>query len=135
MTQASKKSVLFSRRALLVFGALLCLCASDSAGPRLLPLPALNVTSTVRTFSPDSTGASRRPSPNKEPNVYLQMVAGSQYRARDYQSDAQPATPALQASCQLQANALATAPETYASLKFKSAPLSIPAGRAPPRFV
>ena len=137
MKQPTSKIKYFSRRGIFVVGALLCLCVSDSAGPRLLPLPAPSVSATLATFSLDSGGAraSRSPSPNKEPNAYLQMVAGSQYRGRDNQYHVQPATHAPQTSCQLQPNNLATTPETYAPLDFKSAPLSILAGRAPPRFV
>ena len=135
MKQTSSKIGLFWRRTFFVLGALLCLCVSDSAGLRLLPLPAPNVILTVQAFSPESADwASRTPSPNREPTAYLQMVAGSQYRARDYHYNAQPATHAPQTFCQLQPSNLANTPETYAPLNFKTAPLAIPTGRAPPRF-
>ena len=135
MKQASCKTGSSWRRAVFVVGALLCLCVSDSAGPRLLPLPALSVPPAVSTFRPAGDGClSRSPSPNREPNAYFQMVAGSHHRGRDRQHDVQPMAHPPAVSCQLQPSALATTPDTYASLNFKTAPLSIPKGRAPPRF-
>lgn len=136
MKQSSNKTALFWRRTIFVIGALFCLSVSDSAGPRLLPLPAPNATLTLEAFSPErGDWASRTPRPTREPTAYLQMVAGSYSRARDYNYHAQSVTHAPQAFCQLQPNNLVTSPETYASLNFKTAQLSIPIGRAPPRFL
>jgi hypothetical protein len=136
MKQTSSKTRLFWRRTIFVIGALFCLCVSDSAGPRLLPLPAPSISPTLRAFSPErGNWASRTPSPNKEQTPYLQMVGGWQYRARDYHYHAQPATHAPQGFCRLQQSNLVTTPETYAPLNFKTPSLSIPTGRAPPRFV
>lgn len=135
MKQASSKTGLFWSRAILVVGALLCLCVSDSAGPRLLPLPAPCVPLAFSAFLPNSGAcASRTPSPNREPNTYLQMVASSHYRARDRHHQVQAATHAPESSYQLQPSNLATTPETYAPLNFRTTSLSIPTGRAPPRF-
>ena len=136
MNKARRKAKSLRHRAVLVIGALLCLCVSDSAGPRLVPLPALSVTLEARSFSPETgANASRIPTPTRGPNAYLQMVAASQYRSRDYHCHVQPATHAPQAFCQTQPGNLATTPDTYAPLIFKTATLSIPTGRAPPRFV
>ena len=130
--QGNNKSRLFSRRAILFAGTLLCLCASDSAGLRLLPLPESGLPLAVSALPHEY--ASRTPSPNREPGTYLQMVAGSLYRARDRHYYVQPATHAPVASCQLQPSSLTTTPELYAPLNPGTASLSIPAGRAPPRF-
>lgn len=135
MKQASNKPGLFSRRAILFVGTLLCLCISDSAGLRLLPLPDPGLPFAVSASPHESEAcASQTPSPNKAPRTYLQMVAGSQYRARDRHYHVQPATHAPVASCQLQPSSLTTTPETYAPLNLGAPLLSIPAGRAPPRF-
>jgi len=135
MKQASSGAGLFWRRAILVVGALLSLCVSDSAGPRLLPLPAPSVPLAINGFSANSdTRTSPTPNPNREPNTYFQMVAGSQYRARDRHYHAQPATHAPEASVDLKPGRLTTTTETYAHLIFRTASLSIPTGRAPPRL-
>jgi hypothetical protein len=137
MKQVSNKPRLFWCRAILFAGTLLCLCVSDSAGLRLLPLPASNGSHDVKlSLRASGVSTSRTPSPNKESNnTYLQMVSGSQYRARDRHYHAQAATHAPAASCLLQPNYRETTPETYAPLNFKTALLSTPKGRAPPRFV
>ena len=133
MKYPSSKIRYFELRRVFVVGALLCLCVSDSAGPRLLPLPAPSVTLTM--FSLDAGArALRTSSSNIEPSAYLQMVAGSQYRARDYHYHGQTATHAAQLFCKLQSINVATTPQTYAPLNFKTPHLSIPTGRAPPRF-
>lgn len=135
MNEARSKAKSFGHRAILVIGALLCLCVSDSAGPRLVPLPALSLVFPVSAFSLETgPSALQTPTPSREPSAYLQMVAGSQYRPRDYHHHSQLSTHTPQAFCQLQPSNLATTPETYAPLSFKTAPLSKPTGRAPPRF-
>ena len=135
MKQATSRIRCFGRRGVFVIGALLCLCASDSAGLRLLPLPAFSDV-TLSTFPLDSRGsrASRSPSSNREPNAYLEMVAGSHYRVRDYQSTGQTATHSPELFCKLQPTPVAITPETSAILGFKSPHLSIQRGRAPPRL-
>lgn len=135
MKQASIKPWLFSRRTILFVGTLLCLCVSDSAGLRLLPLPAPVLTLAAGALPHESEScASRTPSPNCGPTTYLQMVAGSQYRARDRHYHVQPVTHAPVAACQLQPSCLTITPETYASRNLETPSLSIPTGRAPPRF-
>jgi hypothetical protein len=135
MKLAGNNVRLFWQRAVLVVGALLCLCVSDSAGPRLLPLPVPSPTIAVSVFPPDTCpGASQRPSPQRESNTYNKIVAGSQYRTRERHHHVQPATHAPQTSIQLQPTNLASAPAIYASLNFKTPSLSLPTGRAPPRL-
>lgn len=136
MKQANTKPRLFWCRAILFVGTLLCLSVSDSAGLRLLPLPASNTSHDVN-LSPRVSGvsASQTPNPNREPNTYLQMVSGSQYRARDRHYHVQVATLTPEAACKLRPSGAATIPEAYAPLKLTTASLSIPTGRAPPRLV
>jgi hypothetical protein len=124
---------LYCHRAMLVVGALLCLCVSDSAGPRLLPFPLPSPTIAVSVFPPDTCpGASQQPSPQRESNTYNKIVAGSQYRTRERHDHVQPATHAPQTYIQLQPTNLASVPPIYASLNFKTHSLSLPTGRAPP---
>ncbi len=123
-----------SNRAILVVGALICLCLSDSAGPRLLPLPASTLIA-VNPFTLDSNlWTSRAPDPSSELNTHIEMVSGSQYRTRDRHHHVQPALHAPQISLQLHPTNLGGASESYAPLKSNSAALLIPPGRAPPRF-
>lgn len=122
-------------RAILVVGGLLSLCISDSAGPRLLPLPLTTPTVATSSFYPNSNPhASRIPGPNREPTPHFEMV-GAQYRARDGHHQVQLATHAPQTSLQLQLVNLAGTPSTYAPLDYKALSLSIPSGRAPPQSV
>jgi hypothetical protein len=128
-------NALFPHRAILVLGALLCLCISDSAGPRLFPLPTAGTNPEVSESSLQGCAyASRTPDQNREPNAYLQMVAASQYRARDCHHHGQQATHAPHGFCQPQLSSLTTTPDTYAPLNFKTKFHSIPTGRGPPRF-
>lgn len=134
MKQARGKPSLFWCRPTLFVGLLLSLCASDSAGLRLLPLPAASGALDVDLFQRLS-GASRTPGPNREPSNYLQMVAGSQYRARVRHDQMQLATHAPETSCQLPPSNAAATCDIYARVISKtSAPLAIHKGRAPPRF-
>ncbi len=134
MKQASGKPSLFWRRAMLFIVLLLSVCASHSAALRLLPLPPSGPFD-VKPF-PRVSGAcaSRTPSPNREPNANLKIVAGSQYRARDRHAPMQLATHAPEASSRLQPSNRAATTEIYAGVIFKTPPLSIHTGRAPPRF-
>ena len=134
-TRLSENPV-FAKRAILVLGVLLCLCVSDSAGPRLFPLPAsAGVNVEAEAFSAASClGVSQTQNQNREPHAYLQMVAASQYRARDCHSQGQLATHAPHRFCQSQSTALITTAETYAPFNIKTEFLSVPTGRAPPHL-
>lgn len=135
MKLTGNKVRLFWQRAVLVVSALLCLCVSDSAGPRLLPIPIPSLTVAVSVFPADSCpSASQRPSPQRESNTYNKIVAGSQYRARERDHHVQPATHAPQTSLQLQPTNLAGAPAICAHLNCKTASLSFPTDRAPPHL-
>jgi len=134
MRQSGNKAGLFRQRAILVIGALACLCVSDSAGPRLLPLPATTLIIADNSNSLISSPcASRIPGSSREPSPHFEMVTGSQYRARDRHHHVPIATHVRQASLQLRPINLAGIPVTYCPLNHNTVSLSIPKGRAPPR--
>lgn len=64
-----------------IVSALLCLCVSDSVGPRLLPLPNLAFVAT--NAKQTKIAASQSPSHNHEHSPHMEMWVGSQYRSRD----------------------------------------------------
>ena len=131
-----RRNPVFANRAILVLGALLCLCVSDSAGPRLFPLPAVaGVKVEAEAFSAEtSAGISQTRDQKRETHAYLQMVAASLYRTRDCHSQGQLATHSPTSSCQSQSTDLITTPETYAPFNRKTQFLSVPTGRAPPQL-
>lgn len=136
MKKSGNIAGLFWKRLILVVGALVCLCISDSAGPRLLPLPAPTLVVAVKSVSLISSPcASQIPGPSREPSPYFEMVTGSQYRARDRHHHTQPATHAPQASLPQPPIKLADSPVTHTALDYNAVSLSIPPGRAPPRSV
>ena len=127
------KNLLLKGKAVLIIAVLLCLCASDSVGPRLLPLPNVSVV-TAFSVSPSSLFlASQAPGPTKEQNAYSEMLAGSQYRTRDRHSDDQVGTHAPQGALSSHPSNLARALVLYDSLSTKTPSPSVPSGRAPPR--
>lgn len=133
MRQSDRTAARFWQRSILIVGALLCLCVSDSAGPRLRPLPSLSVPIAVSKYPLNRTAcASEAPRRDREPSAYNKIVAGTQYRARERDDKVQPATHAPQTSLQLQTTNLAGLPAIYAPLNFKTPSLSLPMGRAPP---
>lgn len=122
------------QRTILVVAALVCLCVSDSAGPRLLPLPALAPISARDFCSHVSDCTALVPSQKKKPCTYIEMVA-SQYRAREGDNHEQPATHNFQASLNLQPTNLARAAAVFAPLNVNTPSLSAPVVRGPPCFV
>jgi hypothetical protein len=136
MMQSGGKTERFWHRAVLVVSALLCLCVSDSAGPRLLPLPALSVPISIETcLLVRGACASRAPTQDRGPNAHIEMVVGSNYRVRDKHHHIQSATHAPRVSLQLQPTHLGRTTPIYAGLDFQTPSLSKPTGRAPPLFV
>lgn len=136
MKQTVSKRWMFWNRAILVVGALVCLCLSDSVGPRLLPLPTLVEPAAGSLVQLDSgPRASRAPNSKSAGNTRIEMAPGRQYRARDRHHHLQPATAAPQAWLQLQPTKLAVAPASYTTLKSSTASVSKPSGRGPPLLV
>ena len=132
MKAADNKSRLFWLRAILVLGAVGCLCVSDSAEPRLLPLPSPTTAETKVLFSA-SDFASPVPQ-SSERTAHMAMIAGVQYRPRDRQQHVQPATPALEQSSYIPLITFKTIHRLEGITKPKSVSLSLPIGRAPPRL-
>ena len=132
MRLASTTRWIFWRRAILILGALGSLCVSDSAGPRLLPLP--NPTTAEATVS-FSTSDFASPVPqSSERTAHMAMIAGVQYRPRDRQQHIQPATPAPEQSSYIPLIEFHCIHRLEGITKPKAVSLSIPIGRAPPRL-
>lgn len=136
MKQAGFSIGMFSQRTAIVLVALFCLCVSDSAGPRLAPLPnPAVIVSPGRNMLPEAGCfgfSSQLPDQNKEPHAYLQIVGGSNYRNRDHHHDPQPVAQEPQAPYELQLTKLATTPRSYLPRSYKTAPPSVHKGRGPP---
>jgi len=121
------------RRAAIIASALFCLCVSNSVGPRLLPLPSPSPVGNSRVVF--NSGLSASPTPNvNQPNAYMQMLAGLQYRTHDRHYQAHVATHARQPPLSLNAVTLVTGLPETTSISLNSPPLSVSAGRAPPQF-
>ncbi len=132
MKLAGIKSLFFWQRAILILGALGALCVSDSAGPRLLPLPSPTITKeTVSFFTADF--ASPVPQ-SSERTAHMAMIAGVQYRPRDRQQHFQPATPTPEQSSYAPLIEFQYIHRLQRITKPKAVSLSIPLGRAPPRL-
>lgn len=123
---------IFRQRAILILGALVSLCVSDSAGPRLLPLPnTITAASTVSFSSSEFV----LPAPqNSERTAHMAMIAGLQYRQRDSHQHTQPATIAPEQASNVPPTQIQTAHQLNRDRRIKAVSLSIPIGRAPPRL-
>lgn len=121
------------KRAILVVGVLLCLCASDSVGPRLLPLPAQDPAQVKNVSSADEHSVSRLPA-SKKSGAYSKIVAPSGTRSRAQHTQVDTATHAPAVSTVASATPIANAPYELTAIGLTSGSLSNPAGRAPPRL-
>jgi len=132
---SAKKSTL-SVRALVVLGALLSLCVSDSVGPRLLPLPAVSERAHVQRQAFEVADASSAPAREHPTVVRVAMTAP----ARKQAGDAQQHTQYVEASA---AESLVTPTDdarsltqtTYSPTYATPAAITRPPGRAPPPSV
>lgn len=115
----------------LIVGALLCLCISDSVGPRLLPLPNLV------TFAANATrtiiAASQSPSHDQEHNPHMEMWVGTQYRSRDRSDHAQQIAEIGGNSLLLHIPHRVTVQSAFDSFKIELPFLQTAPGRAPPQ--
>lgn len=130
------KSRIVKWRSLLIIGALISLCLSDSVGPRLLPLPVLQVV----TASPGGQQgieptASRVPSPTKGSSPRVEMAAAPQNRASGGHQHVQVATHAPTGVFEAPAYIILGVTATYEPLCSFSSPATRPPGRAPPRLI
>jgi hypothetical protein len=122
-------------RALLIIGALISLCLSDSVGPRLLPLPISEIVTTASAegwqgFEPTATHA---PAPTKGANPRVEMAATPQNRAGVKHVQVAAHTP--KGMPEAPADIIVDALSAYQPLHRLTALASRPPGRAPPRLV
>lgn len=131
MNLAGIKSLFLWQRALLILGALGSLCVSDSAGPRLLPLP--NPTTAEATVSFSAADFASPAPQSSERTAHMAMIAGQQYRVRDRHQHIQPAILAPEQSSNIPPTEAQCIAQVDDLPNPKAAFLSIPKGRAPPR--
>jgi hypothetical protein len=126
------KPLFFWQRAILILGALGSLCVSDSAGPRLLPLPNPTPAEATVSFSAENFAS---PAPQSgERTAYMAMIAGLQYRPRDSHQQTQPATLAPEQASNVPPIEIQIVRHLNRDRRIKAVSLSIPIGRAPPRL-
>ena len=123
-------------RLMLITGALLALCISDSVGPRLLPLPASHIIkAAAQSQLSGGTAASPKPAPTKGSGPRMEMAAAPQFRAGSHQQQVQPATHTPQSVGELPVTIVRPAPPDYRPLMYLAEAGGVSAGRAPPRPV
>ena len=123
-------------RALLIIGALISLCLSDTVGPRLLPLP---VSEAVTIASDEGRqgiepAASRAPAPTKGSCPRVEMAATAQNRAGADHKHVQVAAHTPRSMFEAPADIILDAPGAFRPLHSASL-VSRPQGRAPPRLI
>ena len=136
MRQYGTKAGRIKWRALLIIGALISLCLSDTVGPRLLPLPVTELATTAPAEgwpSPETT-ASRTPPSSKGLGSRVDMAASSQNRAgvdHKHMQEAAQSSSVLQAPAGIILDTL----NAYKPLYSLATQVSRPPGRGPPRLV
>lgn len=137
MRQYGIKAGTVKWRALLIIGALISLCLSDTVGPRLLPLPVSELATTAYPDAPlgAEPTASRAPSPTKGSGPRVEMAATSHGRAGADHKHVQVAIHTLRGMFEAPADTISYAPSAYQPLYSLKAQDSRPPGRAPPRLV
>ena len=122
-------------RALLIIGALISLCLSDSVGPRLLPLPALQrVTASTEARQSIEPAGSPTPTPTKGLGPKVEMAAAPQNRAGAGDRQVQVATLALGGAFEAPGYTTLDVTAAYGPLLPFTALTSSPPGRAPHRL-
>jgi hypothetical protein len=121
-------------RVLLILGALVVLCVSDTVGPRLLPLPFTAELAPTPVPSDRGQAASRTTSHGETTGARVEIVSAPQSRA-----GAERQWPHAAAHASKFEYAAPRAPrspgrEPDSPLAESSAPFSRPKGRAPPRL-
>jgi len=130
------KAEMAKLRALLILGALVSLCLSDSVGPRLMPLPVSEVVAaSAGAKLCDEFAASRAPSSTKGLITRMEMAATAQNRASARHQQMQTATHAAQGMFEAPAVSILKIHGAYAPLFSFATPVLRPPGRAPPRLV
>jgi hypothetical protein len=123
-------------RALLIIGALISLCLSDTVGPRLLPLPVSEIVTAFAEGQPGiEPAASRAPSPTKNSSPRVEMAATAQNRAGADHKHVQAAVHAPRGVLEAPPPIILYALNAHQPLYSLTAQVSRPPGRAPPRLV
>lgn len=124
-------------RALLIIGALISLCLSDTVGPRLLPLPVSEIVTTASVEGQQGieAAASRVPSSTKGSGPRVEMAATAQNRAGADHKHVQVAAHAPQGVLEVPADIILDGLSAYQPHYSRTAQSSRPPGRAPPRLV
>jgi hypothetical protein len=137
MRQYDIKAGTVKWRALLIIGALISLCLSDTVGPRLLPLPVseLVTTAPVEGQPGPEPAASRTPAPTKGTSPRVEMAATAQTRAGADHKHVQVAAHTPRGVLQAPAVVILDTLNAYQPLYSLTAQVSRPQGRAPPRLV
>lgn len=130
------KSGMVKWRALLIIGALVSLCLSDSVGPRLMPLPVSEISTTsVERQQGIDPKASRAPTSTKGSKPWVEMASTAPNRAGARHKQVQPATHAPQNIFEAPPDIVQDDPAAYGPLFLFTASVSRPPGRGPPRLV
>lgn len=137
MRQYGIKAGTVKWRALLIIGALISLCLSDTVGPRLLPLPVSELITTAPVDGPPGPepAASRNPPSSKGLGPRVDIAATSQNRAGANHQHVQAASHTPQGVLQAPARIILDTLNNYQPLYSLTAQVSRPPGRAPPRLV
>ena len=133
MTKGTATTRALTRRALLIFGALVSLCVSENVGPRLLPLPASPEVAAQGASDPGQT-ISRASSKGKSAGARVQIVSNPQSRAGVERHASVTATRAEKFDLAPPPNPAVLRRGLHPTVPESTAPFSRPKGRAPPRL-
>ena len=122
---------LLNRRAIVVVGALLVLCASDGVGPRLLPLPALARVASA-TSETDSRQTAPRDTSHSAAATRVAMITAPQIQAAKERPQRQAAAHTPESTLSPQALTATPAPG-QPPVRESTGHFSRPRDRAPPR--
>jgi hypothetical protein len=137
MRQYGIKAGTVKWRALLIIGALISLCLSDTVGPRLLPLPVSELVTTASAEGQPGPelAASRTPSPTKGSSPRVEMAVTAHSRAGADHKQVQAAAHNPHSVLEAPADIILDTLNAYQPLYSLAAQVSRPPGRAPPRLV
>jgi hypothetical protein len=133
MASVSNKMSPLGLRALVVLGALLSLCVSDTVGPRLLPLPSQVGQAAERRQSVGEPGCSSAPTSGHPEVVRVAMTAPARKQAGAEQHTTHVTAHAAATHVSApEPGALSSVQTTYSPTHAASANATRPRGRAPP---
>lgn len=136
MASVSTRQSPFAVRALVVLGALLSLCVSDSVGPRLLPLPTASERAAFERQSLDDAEVS--PAPSRENTEVVRVAMAAPARKQAGAEQQRPLHVSSHAAARFVTPPAAVRPSvrtTYSPIHAASAAVTRPKGRAPPPSV